>query len=65
MTHPLSIVDYNPRMPPWRVVPAPSRVLAWTDRLRQRTALARLDERLLSDVGLSREVAEEESQRWD
>lgn len=65
MTHPLSIVDYNPRLPPWRVAPAPSRVLAWSERLRQRAALARLDDRLLADVGLSQEVAAAESRRWD
>lgn len=65
MTQPLSIADYYPRLPPWRVVPAPSRVLAWRDRLRQRAALARLDDRLLADVGLSRAVAEAESLRWD
>lgn len=65
MTHSLSIVDYNPRLPPWRVAPAPPRVLAWSYRLRLRAALARLDDRLLADVGLSREDAEAESQRWD
>lgn len=65
MTHPLSIVDYNPRLPPWRISPAPSRLLAWSDRLRQRAAVARLDDRLLADVGLSRDDDVAESKRWD
>ena len=65
MTHPLSIADYNPRLPPWRISPATSRALAWSERLRQRAALARLDDRMLSDVGLSREDAATESLRWD
>ncbi|MES2143485.1 MAG: DUF1127 domain-containing protein [Pseudomonadota bacterium] len=65
MTHPLSTVDFDPRLPHWRVAPAPSRLLDWSERLRQRTALARLDDRLLADVGLSRQEAAAESLRWD
>jgi len=37
------------------------RVLDWLDRSRQRSALGRLDERLLTDLGLDRATAAEEA----
>ena len=36
----------------------------WLDRQRQRSHLARLDLRLLNDIGVSPRAAEEESRRW-
>lgn len=39
--------------------------LAWLDRQRQRVALARLDDRLLGDIAVTREDAIAESRRWD
>ncbi len=42
-----------------------SRFLRWQDRQRQRAALLALDDRLLRDVGLSREQAEHEARRHD
>ena len=41
------------------------RFLRWQDRQRQRAALLDLDDRLLRDVGLSREQAEQEGRRHD
>ena len=36
----------------------------WLDRQRQRIHLSRLDQRLLADIGVSRDDAERESRRW-
>ena len=59
----LTLVERQPRIPPvsWskvmrlcreaRLLPA-----MWRSRARQRKALARLDDRLLADIGLTREV---------
>lgn len=41
------------------------RFLCWQDRQRQRAAFLDLDDRLLRDVGLSREQAEHEGRRHD
>ncbi|MEZ5830503.1 MAG: DUF1127 domain-containing protein [Dongiaceae bacterium] len=38
-------------------------VLAWRERVRQRRHLAQLDDRLLSDIGLSRVEVEQEIAR--
>jgi len=38
-------------------------IRGWADRARQRRALADLDDRLLKDVGISREQAESEVQK--
>lgn len=35
----------------------------WMNRIRQRQALARLDDRLLRDVGLSREIVDAEANK--
>ncbi|MBK5944925.1 hypothetical protein CCR83_00300 [Rhodobacter veldkampii DSM 11550] len=44
--------------------PAPIKVLrGWLGRSRERAALARLDDRLLSDIGLDRAHAEAEASR--
>ncbi len=52
-------------MPP--VQPRPSlltRVVRWLRRQEQRGQLAGLDDRLLSDIGVSRADAVRESRRW-
>lgn len=55
--------------PAWRKVLVPSLVRAlatvrqWPQRLRQRQALACLDERLLRDVGLTVDQAREEASK--
>lgn len=56
---------FFPSFPPEVLDQMPSRLAAWADRQRQRTALARLDDRLLKDVGVSRKEADVESHRWD
>ncbi|MAW86262.1 MAG: hypothetical protein CMJ42_07015 [Phyllobacteriaceae bacterium] len=56
---------FFPHFPPQAVRQAPSRVLRWLDRPRQRAALAELDDRLLDDIGVSRWAAETEARRWD
>jgi uncharacterized protein YjiS (DUF1127 family) len=53
-----------------RFLPAPisrtpaSALMAWLDLCRQRAALATLDDRLLADVGLTRDAAEAEARKW-
>lgn len=42
-----------------------SAVAAWLDRQRQRVHLARLDARLLADIGVSRGEADREARRRD
>lgn len=56
---------FLPHFPPETVRRAPSRVMGWLDRQRQRASLAELDERLLNDIGVSRAAAETEARRWD
>lgn len=56
---------FFPRFPPEAVRRAPSRVLRWLDRQRQRAALAKLDDRLLDDIGVSPAAAAAEAGRWD
>ncbi len=47
--------------------PLLKRLLAWGSLMRQRRALARLDARLLDDIGVSQNAAKSEAQRpfWD
>ncbi len=59
----LTLVERQPRITPvsWKKVMrlcrrARALVAAWRARARQRQALARLDDRLLADIGLTREV---------
>lgn len=56
---------FYPRFPPEVMPDPPSRVLFWLDRQRQRAALARLDDRLLHDIGVGRVAAAREGGRWD
>lgn len=39
---------------------AAARIGVWSERVRQRRALARLDDRLLDDIGVTRELAQYE-----
>jgi uncharacterized protein YjiS (DUF1127 family) len=59
----LTLVERRPRITPvsWKKVMRLGRraralVAAWSSRARQRQALARLDDRLLADIGLTREA---------
>jgi uncharacterized protein YjiS (DUF1127 family) len=59
----LTLVERQPRTTPvsWNKTmrlcrQARALVAAWRSRVRQRRALARLDDRLLADVGLTREA---------
>ncbi|MFZ5710921.1 MAG: DUF1127 domain-containing protein [Pseudomonadota bacterium] len=56
---------FFPHLPPERARRAPSRFWRWPDRQRQRSALARLDERVLADIGVSRAEADVGCARWD
>tara|TARA_R110002020_G_scaffold98861_14_gene235103 strand:- start:281 stop:478 length:198 start_codon:yes stop_codon:yes gene_type:complete len=56
---------FFPQFPPEALVHRPSRLLAWLDRQRQRAALARLDDRMLDDIGVTRDEAVVESRRLD
>ena len=56
---------FFPRFPPEVLGRAPSRLLAWLDRQRQRAALAQLDDRLLDDIGVTRDEAADEIRRWE
>jgi uncharacterized protein YjiS (DUF1127 family) len=53
----------RPRTQAW--VPRLLVLLAgWRERARQRRALARLDDHLLRDIGISRGEAQREASRW-
>nr|WP_235019327.1 DUF1127 domain-containing protein [Tabrizicola flagellatus] len=43
----------------------PSQLMIRADRQRQRAALARLDDRMLRDIGLTRAEADAEARRHD
>ena len=53
------------KFPPEWVDRTPSALWFWLDRQRQRAALVQLDNRLLDDIGVSRQAAEQEGARWD
>ena len=57
--------NFFPHFPPEVLEQAPSRLMAWADRQRQRAALARMDDRLLRDVGITRLEATAECRRRD
>lgn len=65
MARQVAFKTFFPHFPPVLAAPAPSRLLAWADRQRQRAALARLDDRMLADIGLTRAEAEAEARRHD
>lgn len=56
---------FFPHFPPVVLVLLPSRLMAWADRQRQRAALARLEGRLLDDIGVTRAEAIAEARRHD
>lgn len=56
---------FYPRFPPEVMVAAPSRLLAWADRQHQRATLARLEDRMLADIGVTRAEATAEALRND
>ncbi len=56
---------FFPHFPPVVLVPLPSRLMAWAERQRQRAALARLEGRLLDDIGVTRAEAIAEARRHD
>lgn len=52
-------------LPPRRAeTGVPSLFSRWLDRQRQRAVLAELEDRLLTDIGLSRAEALREARRW-
>jgi uncharacterized protein YjiS (DUF1127 family) len=60
-----TISGFFPNFPPDWSCRAPSALWLWLDRQRQRAALAALDDRLLDDIGVSRDAAQAEWSRWD
>lgn len=56
---------FFPHFPPVELAEASSRLLAWADRQRQRAALARLEDRMLDDIGVTRAEAAAEALRHD
>ena len=60
-----ALTAFFPRFPPEQLSEAPSRLLHWLDRQRQRARLAQLEDWQLDDIGISRSEAEAESRRWD
>ena len=60
-----SLKAFFPHFPPLAQSSAPSPRLAWADLRRQRAALARLDDRMLDDIGVTRAEALAECERHD
>lgn len=60
-----ALTAFFPRFPPEELSEAPSRLLLWLDRQRQRDHLAQLEDWQLDDIGISRSEALMESRRWD
>ena len=60
-----SLKAFFPHFPPEVFRPVRSRLLAWSDRQRQRAILARLEDRMLEDIGVTRAEAKAESLRQD
>jgi uncharacterized protein YjiS (DUF1127 family) len=56
---------FAPAPPPARETYWLPRVVDWLDRQRQRMVLARLDDRLLADIGVTRAEARDEARRWN
>ena len=54
--HPIEVADLIAK----RLRDALAVIEAWRERARQRRALARLDDRMLNDIGLTREQADRE-----
>ena len=60
-----SLNTFFPHFPPLAQSSAPSPLLAWADRQRQRAALARLEDRMLDDIGVTRGQPNTEARRRD
>lgn len=60
-----SLKAFFSHFPPLAQSSAPSPLLAWADRQRQRAALARLEDRMLDEIGVTRAEAAAECQRHD
>ena len=65
MNQTTSLKAFFPHFSPEVLIPVPSRLLAWADRQRQRAALARLEDRMLDDIGATRAEAVAECLRHD
>lgn len=65
MNRTTTLKAFFPHFPPEVLIPVPSRLLAWADRQRQRAALARLEDRMLDDIGVTRAEAVAECLRHD
>ena len=65
MSRHTSLTAFFPHFPPEMLRPERSRLLAWSDRQRQRAILARLEDRMLEDIGVTRAEAKAESLRQD
>ena len=65
MTRTATLKAFFPHFPPVVLAPAQSRLLGWADRQRQRAALARLEDRMLDDIGVTRAQAAAECRRHD
>lgn len=65
MTRTRPLTPFFPHFPPEHLSANPSRLMIWADRQRQRAALARLDDRMLKDIGLTRSEADAEARRRD
>ncbi|MEZ5932977.1 MAG: DUF1127 domain-containing protein [Alphaproteobacteria bacterium] len=59
----LQLGHAEPVEPPFLVRTALNLLRAWSERRQQRRTLARLDERMLKDIGLSRFDVEQELQK--
>lgn len=60
-----SLKAFFPHFPPEVMSHERSRVMVWADRQRQRAALARLEDRMLDDIGVTRAEASAECRRHD
>ena len=65
MTRITTLKAFFPHFPPEALRRTDSRLLARADRQRQRAALARLEDRLLGDIGVTRTEAAAECRRCD
>ena len=65
MTRTRPLTAFFPHFPPEHLPAGPSPLMDWADRQRQRAALARLDDRMLMDIGVTRAEAEAEARRHD
>jgi uncharacterized protein YjiS (DUF1127 family) len=65
MNRTIALKGFLPHFPPEVLVPARSRLRDWADRQRQRAALARLEDPMLDDIGVTRAEAAAECLRHD